>query len=252
MRVQPASRPGAGPGADPADVQQRFQPFERQFDLPAQAAGGQHLSRRDLILRQGRGGHDVFRRGQTARIEPGQSPEPSLQGSGEKTGAVEGKKFWPRMHADVPERRHRPCARSLLSAAIRAHPRPECLPSTTPVLALGRDLPSGDCPADRASSACGWPAGARVCAPSRSRPGPCAGQSGGSGAACGVWRLPDWARAVIPWVPAPAGRVLSHPLGPDSAPSPSSKRIVFQRIRTMKSTVSWRFSRKRRQDWAVA
>jgi hypothetical protein len=53
----------------PIDMQQRFQPLERQFDLPPQAIRREHLLGGIVVGRQGRGQHHELCRDQTARID---------------------------------------------------------------------------------------------------------------------------------------------------------------------------------------
>jgi hypothetical protein len=69
--MKPTSRAGVGLGSELAYVEQRFQRFECQFDLPAQAIDRQHLGGREFPCRQRRGQDEIFRRDQATRIEPG-------------------------------------------------------------------------------------------------------------------------------------------------------------------------------------
>ena len=69
MRVEPTSRRLGGSGWQPVDVQQRLEPLEREFDLPAQPVGGEHFLGGVSLYRQ-RGCQDDERGGdQAARIE---------------------------------------------------------------------------------------------------------------------------------------------------------------------------------------
>lgn len=43
MRIEPTSRPKIAARRQFVDVELGFQPFERKFDLPAQAVGGEPL-----------------------------------------------------------------------------------------------------------------------------------------------------------------------------------------------------------------
>src|SRR5215213_4635944 len=56
-------------GWERVDAEQRLQPLERQFDLPAQPVGGEHLFGGIALARQGGAQDDEFRRLEAARIE---------------------------------------------------------------------------------------------------------------------------------------------------------------------------------------
>ncbi len=43
MGIQPTSRAAFGPGGELVDMQQRFEAFERELDLPGQPVDREHL-----------------------------------------------------------------------------------------------------------------------------------------------------------------------------------------------------------------